>query len=77
MTSLTAVLRGRPPAGAPELPIWTRGDLNAFFGFFINMLVNVIVLAGLCLFVVNIPAGDVNGTILPALGIELLVGNIF
>ena len=28
-------------------------------------------------FVVNIPADDVNGTILPALGIELLVGNLF
>lgn len=77
MSSLTAVLgRGRPSDG-PEVPIWTRGDLNAFFGFFINMLVNVIVLAGLCVFVVNIDPGDVNGVILPALGIELLVGNVF
>jgi AGZA family xanthine/uracil permease-like MFS transporter len=59
------------------LPFWTRGDLNAFFGFFINMLVNVIVLAGLCIFVVNIDPADVNGVILPALGIELLVGNVF
>ncbi len=31
--------------GAP--PFWTRGDLNAFFGFGINMLVNVLVLSGL------------------------------
>ncbi len=77
MASLTAVLGGSRPPGAPEVPIWTRGDLNAFFGFFINMLVNVIVLAGLCIFVVNIDPGDVNGTILPALGIELLIGNIF
>ena len=30
------------------LPFWTRGDLNAFFGLGINMLVNVLVLAGLC-----------------------------
>jgi len=29
------------------LPFWTRGDLNAFFGLGINMLVNVLVLAGL------------------------------
>ena len=28
-------------------PLWTRGDLNAFFGLGINMLVNVLVLAGL------------------------------
>ena len=77
MSSLTAVLGGSRPPGAPDLPFWTRGDLNAFFGFFINMLVNVIVLAGLCIFVVNIDPSDVNGTILPALGIELLVGNVF
>ncbi|MGH2942882.1 MAG: regulator, partial [Solirubrobacteraceae bacterium] len=63
-----------PPA-AP--PLWTRGDLNAFFGLGINMLVNVLVLAGLAAFVVQIPADDVYQTILPALGIELLVGNIF
>lgn len=63
------------PAGTP--PLWTRGDLNAFFGLGINMLVNVLVLAGLAAFVVQIPADDVYHTILPALGIELLVGNIF
>ncbi|MDX6646217.1 MAG: adenine/guanine/hypoxanthine permease, partial [Miltoncostaeaceae bacterium] len=70
-------LRLRTPPGMPELPLWTRGDLNAFFGLGINMLVNVIVLAGLCIFVVHMSPGDVNGTILPALGIELLIGNVF
>lgn len=64
-------------ASPPSLPLWTRGDLNAFFGLFINMLVNVIVLTGLCIFVVKIPAGDVTGTILPALGLGLLFGNCF
>ncbi len=67
-----------PAAGPPvKLPLWTRGDLNAFFGLGINMLVNVIVLAGLAAFVVQIPGDDVYQVILPALGIELLVGNIF
>ena len=65
---------GPPPM---KLPLWTRGDLNAFFGLGINMLVNVIVLAGLAAFVVQIPADDVYKVILPALGIELLVGNVF
>ena len=59
------------------LPFWTRGDLNAFFGLGINMLVNVLVLAGLCIGVVNIAPDDVYGIILPALGIELLIGNLF
>src|SRR5687768_3977255 len=62
---------------SPSPPIWTRGDLNAFFGLGINMLVNVLVLAGLCVGVVQIPADDVYGTILPALGVQLLVGNVF
>ena len=63
------------PSNTPRL--WSRGDLNAFFGLGINMLVNVLVLAGLAAFVVTIPTDDVYKTILPALGIELLVGNLF
>ncbi len=43
-------------------PFWTRGDLNAFFGFGINMLVNVLVLSGLAIGVVQIPGDDVFGT---------------
>jgi AGZA family xanthine/uracil permease-like MFS transporter len=57
--------------------LWTRGDLNAAFGLGINLLVNILVLAGLSAGVVNIPADKVDGVILPALGIELLVGNVF
>jgi AGZA family xanthine/uracil permease-like MFS transporter len=65
------------PTTAATPPFWTRGDLNAGFGFGINMLVNVLVLSGLAVGVVKIPADDVFGTILPALGIELLIGNLF
>jgi AGZA family xanthine/uracil permease-like MFS transporter len=65
------------PVPSTTPPLWTRGDLNAFFGLGINMLVNVLVLAGLSVGVVQIPADDVFHTILPALGIELLVGNCF
>ncbi|MCW3016404.1 MAG: Xanthine/uracil/vitamin permease [Solirubrobacterales bacterium] len=66
-----------PAVSSQAAPLWTRGDLNAFFGLFVNMLVNVLVLSGLVLFVIKIPAGDVSGVILPALGIELLIGNVF
>ncbi len=59
------------------LPFWTRGDLNAFFGLGINMLVNVLVLAGLCVGVVHMSDHDVYRVVLPALGIELLIGNVF
>src|SRR6201989_2440845 len=57
--------------------LWTRGDLNAFFRLGINMLVNVLVLAGLCVGVVHMSDHDVYRVVLPALGIELLIGNLF
>src|SRR3954469_6529506 len=73
----TYVLPARAAGGPPRVPLWTRGDLNAFFGLGINMLVNVLVLAGLAVGVVGISPHDVYRVILPALGVELLVGNVF
>jgi len=60
-----------------KVPWWVSGDTNAFFGLGFNTLVNVLVLSGLCLGVVNIPGADVFGVILPALGVQLLIGNVY
>ncbi|MCD0449550.1 solute carrier family 23 protein [Actinocorallia sp. API 0066] len=60
-----------------KLPFWVAGDTNAFFGLGFNVMVNVLVLTGLCLGVVNIPGSDVYGVILPALGIQMLIGNVY
>jgi AGZA family xanthine/uracil permease-like MFS transporter len=60
-----------------RLPWWTSGDTNAFFGLGFNVMVNVLVLTGLCLAVVHIPSTDVFGVILPAIGIQLLIGNVY
>ncbi|HHD7486565.1 TPA: hypothetical protein ACOVI5_001181 [Klebsiella oxytoca] len=57
--------------------LWVTGDLNAFFGLFTNVLLNVLVLSGLALYVAQIPAATVYGRILPALGIALPLGNLF
>src|SRR5205823_2440913 len=57
--------------------LWVIGDLNGFFGLFTNVLLNVIVLTGLCLGVVQLPPDTVFGRILPALGIALPLGNLF
>ncbi|WP_198588346.1 allophanate hydrolase-related protein [Geodermatophilus chilensis] len=62
-------------AGAPKW--WVKGDWNGLFGLGTNVLLNVIVLTGLCLAVVQIPADTVYGRILPALGIALPLGNIW
>jgi AGZA family xanthine/uracil permease-like MFS transporter len=66
-----------PPDSGFKLPYWVKGDTNAFFGLGFNILVNVLVLTGLCIGVVNIPAGEVYGVVLPALGIALVIGNVY
>jgi AGZA family xanthine/uracil permease-like MFS transporter len=64
-------------AGTGGVRFWVAGDWNGFFGLFTNVLLNVIVLTGLCLGVVQLPADTVFGRILPALGIALPLGNLF
>ena len=65
-------------AGSAASPRWwVPGDWNGFFGLFTNVALNVIVLTGLCLGVVNLPADTVFGRILPALGIALPIGNLY
>nr|BFE68843.1 hypothetical protein GCM10020092_021440 [Actinoplanes digitatis] len=60
-----------------KLPYWVRGDTNAFFGFGVNVLVNVLTLTGLCIGVIGMAPGNVFGVILPALGIALVLGNMY
>jgi len=64
-------------AAAGEVRWWVAGDWNGFFGLFTNVVLNVIVLTGLCVGVVNLPADTVFGRILPALGIALPIGNLY
>jgi adenine/guanine/hypoxanthine permease len=58
-------------------PWWVKGDWNAFFGLFSNVLMNIMVLTTLLLFVVGIPGATVFGKIVPALGIALILGNVY
>lgn len=57
--------------------LWVKGDWNGLFGLGTNVLLNVIVLAGLCLAVVQIPEAIVFGRVLPALAIALPLGNLW
>src|SRR3954449_9788716 len=65
--------------GAAAGPVrwWVAGDWNGFSGLFTNVVLNVIVLTGLCLGVVKLPGDVVYGRILPALGVALPLGNLF
>lgn len=68
-------MNSSPSSFKPKL--WVSGDLNAFFGLFSNVMLNVLVLTGLALGMVKIPSDIVFGRILPALGLALSLGNIF
>ncbi|RMI33603.1 SulP family inorganic anion transporter [Nocardia stercoris] len=79
-TEVTDPTAADPPSGEtapPSVPWWTRGDTNAFFGLGFNILVNVLTLTGLMIGVVKVAASDVLGTILPALGVALILGNLY
>ena len=60
-----------------QLSWWEPGDINGFFGLGTNVLVNLLVLTGLLKYVIGIPDAVLFGTILPAIGLMLFLGNIY
>lgn len=58
-------------------PWWQKGDLDGFFGLFVDNLIQLILIDALCTFVLGMPPELIHGRILPAVGISLLVGNIY
>src|SRR5580658_4348396 len=57
--------------------LFTPGDLNAFFGFGTNILVNMLVLTGLLRFVLKMPDPIVFGRILPAMGLMMCLSTFY
>ncbi|TQM62378.1 regulator [Humibacillus xanthopallidus] len=76
MSVLTRTFRPTPKPDL-RLPWWTPGDTNAAFGLGFNVLVNVLVLSSLCIGVIRMSEASVYGVIVPALGIQLLIGNVY
>ncbi|HUZ67357.1 MAG TPA: regulator, partial [Beijerinckiaceae bacterium] len=64
-------------AAAFKPKLWVPGDLNAFFGFGTNILVNVLTLTGLLRFVLKMPDSLVFGRILPAVGFMLFLSTLY
>ena len=70
MSTTTATADFRPK-------LWTAGDVNAFFGFGTNILVNMLVLTGLLRFVLKMPDAIVFGRILPAMGLMMCLSTFY
>lgn len=52
-------------------PLMVRGDIDGFFGLFIDNLLQLMMIYVLCRFVCGMTATFVNGTILPGQATEL------
>ncbi|WP_218280243.1 hypothetical protein [Verrucomicrobium spinosum] len=55
----------------------TKGDLDGFFGLFIDNLLQLLLIFTLCPLFCGMSAADVTTKILPGAAISILVGNIF
>jgi AGZA family xanthine/uracil permease-like MFS transporter len=64
-----------PASLAPRL--WVPGDLNAFFGFGTNIIVNILTLTGLLRYVLKLPDALIFGRILPAVGLMLFLSTCY
>lgn len=56
---------------------WHRGDLDGFFGLFVDNLIQLILIVVLCGVILHMPGEMVYGRILPGVAVSLLIGNIF
>ncbi len=56
---------------------WRKGDLDGFFGLFVDNLIQLILIVVLCGAILNMPGEMVFGRILPGVAVSLLVGNLF
>lgn len=56
---------------------WRKGDLDGFFGLFVDNLIQLILIVVLCSQVVKMPENLIYGRILPGVAVSLLIGNIF
>ena len=56
---------------------FVRGDLDGFFGLFIDNLLQLMLMAVLCGSVCGLPPELVTGRILPGAAVSILIGNLF
>jgi AGZA family xanthine/uracil permease-like MFS transporter len=70
------VIRDSAPPATP--PAWfVAGDIDGFFGLFVDNLCQLIVVVGLCPIITGLPRAFVVTHILPGIAISLVAGNLF
>lgn len=62
---------------AMQFSWWRKGDLDGFFGLFVDNLIQLILIVVLCGAILHMPDEMVFGRILPGVAVSLLAGNVF
>ena len=65
------------PVTQRKQPLFVRGDVDGFFGLFLDNLLQLMVISVLGRSVCGFPPELVNGRILPGAALSILVGNVF
>jgi adenine/guanine/hypoxanthine permease len=65
------------PNAGPGTGWFVRGDVDGFFGLFLDNLLQLMLIAALCPVVCGLPADLIYRTILPGAALSILVGNLF
>jgi len=73
-----AMLASPSREGSHMKPRWfVRGDIDGFFGLFIDNLVQLVLMVTLCQAVCGFPRELIVGRVLPGAAISILLGNLF
>ncbi|HET9870631.1 MAG TPA: NCS2 family permease [bacterium] len=64
-------------SGRRGLPWFVRGDLDGFFGLFMDNLLQLMLIGGLCKAFCGFSADFITGQVLPAAALSILLGNLF
>src|SRR3970040_1323685 len=59
------------------LPWFTRGDLDGFFGLFIDNLLQLMLIGYLCKVLCGFPTDFITGQVLPGAALSILFGNLY
>jgi AGZA family xanthine/uracil permease-like MFS transporter len=64
-------------SGQRGLPWFVRGDLDGFFGLFMDNLLQLMLIGGLCKFFCGFSTDFITGQILPGAALSILFGNLY
>ena len=60
-----------------RIPHISPGDLDGFFGLFVDNLIQFLLILALCIGVIGMSSSQVVGVVLPGAALSLLVGNVY